>query len=389
MRGLIHLVKTNLKNSPYIIFLFGIILIPFQKSLELTYPGFFFGKFQDLQTTNVTISIILILVSSVFIILSKKKLKLELQQNWIVLLLIYLSINSLIQNLTFLFSSLSALATYLIITNLNKSQRLQTYQYFTYSIFFQSILVLYQLVFQSNTNLKLLTFLGEPVISESTKGISKIRFDEFSLLRPYGTTQSPNFLGYLFLASSIITQKLNPKTLPLITYLSSLTTLSLGAITANTIILLNNKNTKWVLLLITILGLIVLLRISDINYQSVTDRIALLKNFSINFIENLNFLTLILGDTNSSLIFYNNLKTLPWEIQPVHNSFIFLLQNFGLVGIFLLTKILINISRKSRLIASAVILIMLIDHYIFTNPNGLIIFVLISLLFEKIPDDQD
>jgi len=356
---------TNLtQNFKIIPLLFSIFIIPFNKVVFLNFPNFFIGKFNYFQTNNLVISEIFLIFSCLFY-LSFKLNKLKIKPKSILPSLFFLWLLLIIPNIhTFL-----ALITTITIFQLDEkdNQLIKKILFITFII--QTLISCLQLIFQSNLGL---TELGEPNLNPDTKGIAKLKISNFQILRSYGTLAHPNLLAaYL----AILINNLKPSKFSNIMQLGILSTFSLTAtisLSITTLIkyLINKTEILKILLIITlsISILIIGIRLQNDNFENITQRVAEIQTQENNL--------------QSTII----KKKSPWEINPIHNVYIFTYQSIGKIGLFLL---LANLGQLLYFKNSNSILLSLMfvsDHFWLSLPQGLILLALTLSLFQNNQD---
>lgn len=383
MKELFLLVKTNWQSKKlthyahYFALFFislGLASLGFSKSIQLSSPDFYVGKFNTFQTLQVSISTLLIFIgSTVKIIFSKFNLQVNFINFLIIVFLLTAVYKQDLNSINYITGILLSVAASKFKPNDFKTIGIS----FTVGVVLQVFIAIYQLINQKSTNLSLLNFLGEPNINLTEKGISKLNFTNFQLIRPYGTTYHPNFLGGLIAVAIIFNIKFNK----LIYYFGIIATQSLSAITGVITNLIISKKTKYLLSITVTSALIILgLKIYSNSYTGVIERIN--QNLSVLYeIKNWNIIDWIFG-SNSSLNTFETQKLLPWEIQPIHNHFLQSLISFGILGLTVFILLLKKIYCNNKNLFYCILPILLLDHYLITLPNGILLLAFI-LLFKK------
>lgn len=276
---------------------------------------------------------------------------------------------------------------------------------FLFSILFQSFLALFQYLEQSNLWFK---FLGEPSFGKETLDVAKIDFAEKQVVRPYGTFAHPNILAaYLIVGIflSLFSWKREKVlyTLFLIVFsLILLLTFSRSAWLAlvfGIIFYFSTTNRKVPFLYITLGASVVFLFVivfdllpfimdSIIFRVGIFERIELVDISKLIFYEN----PLGVGLGNFTLVMqdYVGYKLDPWQLQPVHNAFVLLLVEGGIVVLITFLALYLQIFRyiyrlyrkyKRRLLAgtllslwSALLVLTLFDHYLISLYQGQFLF---------------
>lgn len=266
------------------------------------------------------------------------------------------------------------------------------------AVIFTSLLGLAQLFKGASLGL---WFLGERQISLATIGIAKIQITNFEFLRPYATFSHPNSLAGFVLVSLLILSPFKLKTEKI--------ALFLGII----IIFLSWSQTVWLVSSIFVLcfylkkktsfcstknliivALLFLLSLSPIllslisNSQEILTRKELLDS-SFKMIKQNFALGLGLNNFVPSLPLYLTSREY-WLLQPVHNVYLLVATEIGLVGIVLLGWGLRLVSLKPIFSSAAFWAILLtgsLDHYWLTlqqNQLLLVVVLVYSLRTKKL-----
>jgi len=289
------------------------------------------------------------------------------------------------------------------------------YNLFLLNGIIQGILAIYQSYTQKVVGNK---YLGIAEQVPERLGVSVLEIDGFRILRSYGSLSHPNVLGGFLLISILIGiyiwirfyKKLRNNLLYFIFIISSITISTIG-------LLLTFSRSSLLTLLISLLTLIIfsLFKKDYLSIQIVFKYfiILLLSFFLVNLLwsnswnsrfnfsnrleinsieERVDSFNQIDLNNNSQLFFgqglgmntfvnhSNDLEV--YNIQPIHNIFILILSEIGIVGVLLL----INLFNKRRynvlslLLFTGFIVLGLFDHYLWTSWTGLL---LISLLFYR------
>lgn len=281
-------------------------------------------------------------------------------------------------------------------------------------ILFESFLSFAQVINNGSIN-GIFYFLGERYFNGQTPGIANASISGQLFLRPYATFSHPNVLaGYLLISLLFVymLRKYIPKKLlffvTLIGTISLLLTLSRVAILfwiffivlrfGNLLLEkykkrnLNKKNTISVILFLLILIVIFSFFQNNIFVQrfsqtklsdeSFIQREKLIRQSINMFIKNP---VLGVGINN----FYNNVEIQSQKnlfVQPVHNVFLLMLSQTGIIGFIFFLVLLFKSMRttflkkeknQSFLLILAFIVLGLFDHYFLTIQQGQILFVLI------------
>lgn len=348
----------------------------------------------------------------VFIFENAKKLKsiLNLQKNYIIALTafnIYLLINAVLfsqstQASLIFFAKIALFSVFSIFAAHNLSDR----KFFkivvftlTFSALWQIIIAFLQITFQKTTGF---WFLGERSFSSTTTAIAHTNLFGIQYLRPYGTFPHPNVMGAFFTIVAIIALfylqqnsfsakpnilkniKINQALfiIPTLGVLISFSRGSLLAITVATLIYF--RSLKYFLIaavFITISAFFAIRFAPDAQIPSVAERLTLIQaSFNIATINPLfgigsnNF---ILALSRLDLTSLSDTRLL----QPVHNVFLLVLTENGLVGMLLFAGVLITVSRNinNNLKLSlflALLIFASVDHFLWTLEQGQLLFFL-------------
>lgn len=283
-------------------------------------------------------------------------------------------------------------------------------------ILFESILAIAQ-YFNQGSLQNIFYFLGERKFNSQTPGIANASINGKLILRPYGTFSHPNVLaGYLCLSSVFLLSLKTKINKYLLSAVLSFATFGIFISFSRTVVVvwilfaiiffvfsmfekykkdkLNRSNNKlfWITLIFIVLAILFIfnldlisrfssLKLSD---ESLVQRGRLI-NQSVEMIQN----NPVFGVGVNN--FLNNLKpdfNTPLLIQPVHNVFLLIFSQTGIVGITIFVFLLFStfkntFSSKNFNFYKVVIIILIIligtfDHYLFTSQQGQIF---LSILF--------
>ena len=279
------------------------------------------------------------------------------------------------------------------------------YIIFCIGIIFQSLLAIAQ-YFQQGSVGGILYFLGERYFNASTPGIANASINGELILRPYGTFPHPNVLaGYILIGMILITfssRKLDSHIVKKLKYI---------AILLGTIVLFLSMSRisiiLWVfivsyhlivdvkkrLLSLIFFGIILIFlitpfasRFTKVNLaeEAIVQRKILIES-SIKIIKINPYFGVGLGNFLPTLSKLQNPLSLGLYLQPVHNIFLLITAEIGIIGfgifVWFLRKTFINIMnieskiRKPQFFALGAILILgLVDHYWLTLQQGQLLF---------------
>lgn len=290
---------------------------------------------------------------------------------------------------------------------------------FSIGVVFESLLSFWQFSNQGSIG-SFFYFLGERTFNGTSPGIANAVINNTLVLRPYGTFSHPNVLaGYLLIFSIFILF-----TLPKITFLRrrlimllaiTIATLAIFLTLSRLVILLwiltlfvksgifLKKNKKFLLISFLMVSSSFLLLLKLEILQKVYFRFS-----SLTFLDESFHLRIALVNKSFQIIkanilfgvgfgnFFNALSLYPSNqdrvllIQPVHNVFLIILSETGIIGIFFLfwflfktfKEVLKNKDNQSlkMILLIIVVLISMLDHYLFTLQQGQLLLV-IALAF--------
>lgn len=227
-----------------------------------------------------------------------------------------------------------------------------------------------------------LYFLGERSFRLGDPGISSFNLFGVEMLRPYSVFSHPNsFAGFLLVFSIF-----------LISFKKSFNIKYFYALSI--LVLVNLFLTYSSNIFITILLLIVLLikpslnnafLFVDFGARSVTHRIELYYS-SIQLIKQNLLFGVGLNNFIPSLLVVSNKFLNAWELQPVHNIYLLVLSETGIIGftvfIFILFKSL-QLSKNSKVITFSIYAILitgLFDHYWLTLQQNILLLTFVLAL---------
>lgn len=293
---------------------------------------------------------------------------------------------------------------------------------FYYNLFFkifiltgvlESIVALVQFISQKSTGLYL---FGESRLGSNILGLARVDLLGHSLLRAYGTFPHPNILGgfLLFTISATVWYIRNIlETRRLLAswasgaYLLGIQLIGLGltfsrsAITGLLLILIfslcrdrfktclyierNSINNRKIIALITGIIVIFFLLIVRTPIQNTLSGKDLTTRLRIEYAAAAyhRFITAPIlgrgwGTGPIELPAFSNFSFYPWELQPVHNIYLSVLSDLGIVGflifIYFIYRTLKKPSNIWKYLFIAYLFIGLFDHYLLTLPQGIFIF---------------
>lgn len=272
---------------------------------------------------------------------------------------------------------------------------------------------IFQYVFQQSLGLQ---FLGEPVLNNAMLGVAKVDLAGGAVLRAYGTFPHPNLLAaYLVIGLGLLFYILKGQrglfiSLLLTFVLALLLTFSRTAFLALVTGLflfyaVAEVRINWRYLVLAVVVLLFVIVAFDLvavlgqrflfgDFGSIDERslyLSISKNMMMDY-------PLGVGAGNFTILMqdYTGLKLMPWVIQPVHNFFFLLGNELGVQGIVVILALfgwlyylLLKILRKNPddlmtailfALLSAIIVLGLFDHYLFSLYQGQALFWIVLML---------
>lgn len=304
---------------------------------------------------------------------------------------------------------------YLLVVNavLNRHEVLR---FFLYGILAQSFVALGQYLFQSSVGLR---FLGEPIVGPDVPGVAKVDWNGMKVLRSYGTFTHPNVFGGVVAIALLWTYYLFRKntwvlvavgTIFLMALLFTFSRSAFLALAGGVLVLFSLSEKKIKVKQVLLWSSIVLLLVVLFNLEGVLIERVFLGNDAQSGIERLQYMSVSkgmmldhpfgvgLGHFTFSMQDYISVKLSPWLMQPVHNAFLLLMNEVGIVtGLFFVALLgflffsLLRIPRKieederlfvslSITVLTVIMIISLFDHYFVTLYQGqVMLFVYFAL----------
>ena len=274
-------------------------------------------------------------------------------------------------------------------------------------IIFESLLSIAQFINAGSIG-GIFYFFGERFFSASTPNIANALIGSQLILRPYGTFPHPNILAaYLLIGIIFILKDLSVgKNFKTLVYLAALSlgyialfiSLSRIAVLLSIIviplILIKNTPRKELKKRNFLALLIILVTISAVFFKTIfyrflnlllfdsafTDRVNLIKA-SLSMIYKNPLLGVGLGNFLTNLPLYYKSNNF-FFLQPVHNIFLFVGSETGLMGLFLFIWFFALSIKKARdgetlTLLSSIIIFGFFDHYFVTLEQGQLLFVLV------------
>lgn len=373
-----------------------VFLIPVQFGLHF-WPNFAFIKGIRIDYFSPTIFLTDI-VASLFIISRIKEIKIKWKEVLIYVALVAVNlIVSINQDITFL-RWLKITEMLLLFKGISSYRATELkdiiFRPLLYSSVTISLIGIMQVV-EGKTLGGIFYYLGERNFSIFTPGIAIVEIAGDTLLRAYSTFSHPNsFAGYLLIAMCILgyySTKEDTKDKALIvgrnlSALALFLTFSFGALVSFALSIIVGKILKFIkspMLIITMFILFSYLLMSvgpDILKNQGTEIIERVKlaNISGNIFSNNIYFGVGLGNFINSL-FDLYPKYTSWLLQPVHNIFLLILTETGLLGLILAFVGFLKLTSKAttnKYLITGLLIIMisgLFDHYHLTLQQNLLI----------------
>jgi len=295
----------------------------------------------------------------------------------------------------------------------NKTVKLETLiNVFLATVTLQAVIAIFQYLLQGSIGLG---FLGESQIGPDVAGVAKIDIDDGKVIRPYGTLPHPNILaGYLltgiFLAYYKIRQK---KTIAYVVAgilgAAFILAFSRGAFLAfliSALVYFSVKNSKLPIKYIFLIGVFLVFfvvlfnleqsffsRLLFTDAESFNDRVTYFNISKSIFYHNP--FGVGLGNFTFNLPDYTALKLAPWQFQPVHNAYMLMLNEIGILGAFSFVALFVSFAAGVFLkmkkavgnlktlgpillaIISSIFVVGMFDHYTASLYQGMALLFLI------------
>lgn len=397
------------------LFLAVLLTIPLQLNKFLPLPfSYVLGIPIDYRIPSIYLSDILIVLFLLSSISSLKKIKdFCANKKWYLLstsaFLTYLALSAFFikeskEATLFFWAKLVELTAFSIPAAYYLSQKkvfALTLRVFKFTLTWQSLVVVYQFITQKSLGL---WFLGERSFDTTTTGIAHIEIFQNQFLRPYGTFPHPNVMGafnlvlLIILAGSLKNSDLSsrpkkaiiPYALAIISIVASFSKTALVMLFVSPVVIVKKRTHLVVATLIVII--LILIYVSALlprSIDTIAERILLsqaaLLVASQNIILGVGSNNFILAISKLNLQSVSEVRLL----QPVHNVFLLILAENGLLGLLLFSLVLLTVSKftkdKTRLSLFFVVLVYLsIDHFMWTLQQGqLILWLSVSYILSS------
>lgn len=431
--------KLNIKKIIKVLLLILVFVLPFNFRYILN-----FENTQELLFFKESLVYSLYLFDLLFLIILPlwllKRFKVLKDKGFLLLIAIYLLLNSFFIAFSLfpaLYSSLRILEVllfFLIFIDVAKNRKF--FNQSVYLIFLsgviQSIIALFQFIFQKSLNLK---YFGESVLNPEILGVAKLEIEGEKFIRAYGTFPHPNLLGTFLFLSLIaglcfvlnrnfkipfkfpkklkkidlsafnlkLIQKIHFHTGLMLIFIGIIVTFSrsIWLITVYLGFLMMLRYFKYLLnkkyLLKYLLPIVIFLTITLIGFnQFIPARLCSVNcqdqslalrqeytHFSKLIIQNNFILGIGVGQFASEFKKINPSSLAEWNIQPVHNLYLLIWSEVGLIGFLLIflfvakNTAFVDLSIKNELflmVFGGFIILGIFDHYFWTIPQGQFIF---------------
>ncbi|MBI4062300.1 O-antigen ligase family protein [Candidatus Gottesmanbacteria bacterium] len=249
----------------------------------------------------------------------------------------------------------------------------------SFGIFYSSLIAIGQFVLQHSIGGPLWV-LGERTFTIDTPGIARIALGGQEFLRAYGTFPHPNVLGGFLAVTLPFLLNLKKSRWYALCFGLGVVALSLtfsrSAWTVAFLGILLTINKKFLLLLVAVL-VIVLARV-NLGEESVVVRqqlqsaaLSLWQQSPLVGVGLGNFLVRLPEVLASRQIYF---------LQPVHNIYLLLLAETGIIGFIMVLLLLRRTIKKLKIPLIALLLLGFIDHYPLTLQQGQLLFTLLLAL---------
>ena len=248
--------------------------------------------------------------------------------------------------------------------------------YFLSSMAFVSVLAVFQVLLQKNVGFAV---LGEPEIAKNILGVAKVDLGSDLFVRAYGTFLHPNILAFFSVIAFFVAQKFGWKHVKWLFVIPLFLSFSRAAWIAFAVSLAlgNQKFSKKDLIIgMFTLGVVGVFFLQPLlgrftvdaavteRFEGVWQSLKMLIHYPLGI--GLQHYTLALQQVSTDLLH-------PWQVQPVHNTFLLLLNEFGIVvfgGVLCLLKKVWGVALSwQRQILVFTFVVALADHYLWTSAN--------------------
>lgn len=259
------------------------------------------------------------------------------------------------------------------------------FRYFLASMGFISCIALFQIFLQSSVGF---SFLGEPFLSPEILGVAKIDVGTEKFIRPYGVFAHPNILAYFLGIAFFFAREIRLKYLQWFFFAMLCLTFSRAVLVALAIPFFIQASRKEKFIALACFVSVFLVFWSQWITRFSVWNSALFERLS-GIWESVKLIVCFpIGSGWGSFVnavFPYSSKSFFWEMQPVHNVFLLMGSELGVLflGVFLLFvwNLYTRLSgwRKNILLFSGIV--SLFDHFLFTSVPAFVFFFFLFFLF--------
>lgn len=276
----------------------------------------------------------------------------------------------------------------------------------TYAAFFVGFVGLGQFIFQKTLGGPLYLF-GERSFNTQTPGIALVQIGDHLLLRAYSTFSHPNsyagFMVVVFVLAYLVTRKWRSKIFLLLGIVIG-TCVSFSKAALSTLFILpvfrkvayGKSKIAFIVFWMSLLGSISMILFAGHLFGLSTTSIFLDRVELVRVSQNVLFAYPLfgvgLGNFISMLPKYSYLSESVWKLQPVHNIFVLVLSETGVVGLTYFSVVILKALRAAVkdtnwYVAGALLVILItgfVDHYWITlQQNQLLFAMVLGLSYRK------
>lgn len=316
-------------------------------------------------------------------------------------------VESAVLSFYIVFRYLELLFLYFLLVN-GVLSRKQVVMFFVYAMLIQAFIAIEQYLLKSSVGL---SFLGEPIISPSIEGVSKIDIGNVKVMRAYGTFLHPNILAGFLSVCLIWSYYIFRKNMWLFLLIGSILLLALiFTFSRSAFIALGGailmyfavSNKRFPIKKMAFWAVVFLLFITIFNLESIfftrflggVDAAGQERMQYLDIGKNMLFenpMGVGMGHFTLNMQDYLSSKLAPWVMQPVHNVYLLMANEAGVITViiflFLLGYIfwsLLKTADKASKdsdeefaylqigIFTLLVIVFLFDHYFYTSYQGLV-----------------
>jgi O-antigen ligase len=298
---------------------------------------------------------------------------------------------------------------------------------------FQSLLALWQFIFQKSTGLWIFSKLGESILNPNILGVAKIVSNGTTYIRGYGTFPHPNLLAAFLVTSILISlylililskkQRIFLFLLLFINFLGLCITFSRAGYLALAIGMvfffgyllfqLEYRKSKifWIttsVCILYILGCFLIFRPFILTRATASDQATIEREvynkIGIQMIKNNPIFGIGIGDSVLHMEQFDKNIVEPWQKQPIHNYFLLAAAELGIPGALILLWIFVShivtsrkfkVSSENKLLSTfnfllatcllCFFVLMMFDHYFYTlQQTQMLLWVILGIIATQI-----